>query len=343
MNNPNLPKTQTNSRATAAKILTSVLHDKRSLREAILLEKPDAFAQVLCYGVLRYYFQLDFFLSKLVQRPVKEAEIKALLLIGLYQLFFLDTPDYAAVTETVNAVKQLKKTWATKLVNGVLRNALRAKKDLQQKTQDDVTVFYNHPLWLIEKIQLAYPENWQTILENNHQHPPMTLRLNITKLSRESYLNKLKDENIETVAAANSPFGITLKKPLPVAEIDGFNEGLVSIQDEAAQLAASLLELSSGQKVLDACAAPGGKTTHILELEPKLNELVAVDQDVTRLQLIQSNLDRLNLSGKLIDADIKNFAAHWQPAYFYRILLDVSCSATGVIRRHPDIKLLRKK
>lgn len=330
------------SRAKAAKILTAVLQNKKSLREAMPALKPDPFAQELCYGVLRHYFRLDFYIEELTQHPIKDSDIKALLLIGLYQLFCLQKPPHAAVTETVEAARQLKKGWATSLINGVLRNALRSQKKLEEKIHAHLSAYYAHPLWLIQKLQNAFPADWKNILEQNNQHPPMTLRLNTARLSREDYLQALKTQNIEAIATAISPYGIQLKKPLPINNLYGFAEGLISVQDEAAQLAAPLLDLSGGQVVLDACAAPGGKTTHLLEIEHRLKQLVAVESEPERLPLIQSNLTRLKLSAELFGETIQHFAKRWEPSYFDRILLDVPCSATGVIRRHPDIKLLRK-
>lgn len=332
------------SRANAAKVLAAVLEDKKSLREALMKQevKHDPFVQELCYGVLRFYFQLDFFLLKLTKRSIKDIEIKALLLLGLYQLFFLEKADYAAVSETVNATRDLKKTWATSFVNAVLRNALRSRDALQQQSSETLSSRFSHPHWMIEKIKKSYPENWQKILEANNQRPPMTLRLHTRKSSRQDYIAALKTKEIDAFETEMSPYGIQLKTPLPIEKVDGFAEGMISVQDEAAQFAAPLLELSPGQKVLDACAAPGGKTTHMLELEPRLQQVIAVDHDETRLQMVRENLNRLGLKAELLCDDIKNVHLKMNEAYFDRILLDVPCSATGVIRRHPDIKLLRE-
>lgn len=334
-----------NSRVNAAKILAVILCDKKSLQDAIAIACPkqlDPFTQELCYGVLRFYFKLDFFLSELTRHPIKDFEIKALLLVGLYQLFFLDKPDYAVVTETVDSTRYLKKAWATKLVNGILRTALRSREILQEKDAQQLSSDFSHPDWLIEMLQTIYPEDWQAILDHNNQHAPMTLRLNLAKQSREDYLEALKAQSIDAMQTVFSPYGICLDKPLPVHKLYGFAQGWVSVQDEAAQLATPLLELSPGQIVLDGCAAPGGKTTHLLEIEPTL-KVIAVDANAKRLERVEENLKRLGLSAELVHTDIKLTHARWGDAYFDRILLDVPCSATGVIRRHPDIKLLRKK
>lgn len=332
------------SRANAVRILAIVLRDNKSLSEAIeTIDANDTFAQALCYGVLRFYFKLEFFLSELTSHPIKDIEIKALLLVGLYQLFFLDKPDHAVVTETVNATRQLKKNWATKLVNGVLRSALRVYKELEKKSTQNSSANFSHPAWLIELIQKNYPQQWQEVLEHNNQHPPLTLRVNTQRISREIYLEKLRAENIEAKETTFSPDGMILKKALPVSQIPHFFEGFVTVQDEAAQLVAPLLDLSDGDIVLDACAAPGGKTTHLLELMSNIN-LVAVDVEAKRVKKIIENIERLNLTQpKIITADVKALTSHFKNNYFDRILLDVPCSATGVIRRHPDIKLLRKK
>lgn len=332
------------SRANAARILAIVIKDKKSLTDAAgIIDANDPFVQVLCYGVLRFYFKLEFFLSELTSHAIKDVEIKALLLVGLYQLFYLDKPDHAVVTETVNATRQLKKNWATKLVNGVLRNASRVRAELEKKSTQDSSANFSHPSWLIDLIQKNYSHDWREILEHNNQHPPLTLRVNGQRVSREMYLEKLRGEDIEANETTFSHDGIVLKKALPVSQIPNFYEGFVSVQDEAAQLAAPLLDLSDGDIVLDACAAPGGKTTHLLELVRNIN-LVAVDVDNNRIKKIVENVQRLNLSApKVITADVKTLTSHFNNKYFDRILLDVPCSATGVIRRHPDIKLLRKK
>lgn len=346
-------KNTTHSRADAVRILTIILRNKKSLAtatESINPKSVDPFAQALCYGVLRFYYKLNFFLTELTTYPIKDLEIKTLILVGLYQLFYLNKPAYAAVTETVNAARQLKKTWATKLVNGILRNALRVREALEQKASQDPVYAFSHPQWLIALLQKDYPNQWQAILDHNNQHAPLTLRLNTQQYSREFYLDKLQTQNILAEKTCISPYGVHLENPLSVNEIYGFKEGFVSIQDEAGQLVVPLLKLADGQVVLDACAAPGGKTTHMLEVAPNLDLLIAADADEQRLKRVEENLQRITQSQtnikttvKLICSDIKLLASHIADGYFDRILLDVPCSATGVIRRHPDIKLLRLK
>jgi ribosomal RNA small subunit methyltransferase RsmB len=335
------------SRAIAATLLTAVLQDKRSLREVIPTLKPDPFAKMLCYGVLRHYLQLTDLLKALTPHPIKIIEVKALLLIGLYQLFFLDTKAHAAVMETVNATKELKQPWATALINGVLRNALRQHAQLALQNDENLATHENHPHWLYKKIQRAYPHDWQTLLQANNQHPPLTLRVNRCKISRPDYLTLLEAAGMAAKITGVSQDGVILTCPVPVEKIPGFAQGLVSVQDEGAQLAASLLDAKPHQTLLDACAAPGGKTTHLLEHITPLAHLIAIDNDAKRLALVHTNLTRLCLWHRadkidLFHEGIEDFAKKWQTAYFDRILLDAPCSATGVIRRHPDIKWLRR-
>lgn len=335
------------SRATAATLLTAVLQDKRSLREVIPIVKPDPFAKMLCYGVLRHYLQLTDLLKALTPQAIKVIEVKALLLIGLYQLFFLDTKAHAAVMETVTAARELKKSWATALINGVLRNALRQQAQLALQNDENLKNHDNHPHWLRKKIQRAYPDDWQSILQANNQHPPLTLRVNRCKTSRQDYLNRLEAAGMAAKKTSVSSDGVVLTCPVSVEKIPGFAQGWVSVQDESAQLAANLLDAKPHQTLLDACCAPGGKTTHLLEHITPLAHLIAVDNDPKRLALVHTNLTRLCLwhaadKLELMNENIEDFAKKWQPAYFDRILLDAPCSATGVIRRHPDIKWLRR-
>lgn len=323
-----------NTRIQATKTLVEILQNKKSLSDTLEKITPqDSLSKALAFGVMRYYFQLDAILKQLLQKPIKTNEkiIEVLLLIGLYQIIYLAVPDYAAVNETVDAAKQLQKTWAVKLINAVLRNFLRQKTQLLSSI-----VTHAHPAWLVNKIKQAYPEQWQQILQENNQQAPMTLRVNQQQISRDEYIKKLQ----QTKKTAVSQQGIILSKPLKIAELPGFAQGLVSVQDEAAQLAPHFLNLTPGLTVLDACAAPGGKTCHLLETVPNLH-LTAIEKNPKRLLKIQENLSRLKLHGQLICADILSVKTWWQSELFDRILLDAPCSGTGVIRRHPDIKYLR--
>jgi 16S rRNA (cytosine967-C5)-methyltransferase len=336
-----------NTRWLAARILTKVTQDGQSLTSALDALLPNvasaqdrAFVQALCYGVCRYYHRLDFILNALVAKPIKSAEIKALVLIGLYQLEFMRVKPHAAVSETVLAARQ--HTWAKALINGVLRNYLRNKITLIEQLTTNKPALFSHPNWLIKQFNHDWPEHAATLLEENNQSPPMVLRVNQQKTNRAAYLGLLADAEIVAEAMPHNPDGIMLVKPVTVERLPQFSEGWVAVQDGAAQLAAYLLEVQRGQRVLDVCAAPGGKTAHILEIQPDLQSLVAVDIDENRLQRVRDNLLRLNLTATLIAGDALNPQEWWDGELFDRILLDAPCSATGVIRRHPDIKLLRK-
>ncbi len=302
--------------------------------------KDRAFIQALCYGVCRQYHRLDFILSQLLDKPLKDTEVKALVLVGLYQLKFMRVKPHAAVSETVLAAR--KKPWAKSLVNAVLRSYLRGQEGLEHKADQIQTASLSHPDWLVKQIGQDWPGQAADILHENNQPPPMVLRVNLAKSSREDYLHLLAGQEIAAEPIVFCPSAITLDKPVPVNLLPGFAEGLVSVQDTAAQLAASFLDAQPGHRVLDVCAAPGGKTAHILENQPKLLELVAVDIDASRMQRVDDNCQRLGLQAKLIVGDAAKPQDWWDGKPFDRILLDAPCSALGVIRRHPDIKLLRR-
>lgn len=342
-----------NSRAIAAQVISRVLKEKKSLKDALSVgidadinSRDRAFIQELCYGVIRWYIPLRKLCSYLLKKPlsISDQDIYALLLIGLYQLNYLKTSPHAAVHETVQAARELHKVWAVPLINGVLRSFQRQKTNLLKKLPEES--HFAHPDWLIKKLQQAWPNDWQTILEANNHLPPMSLRINLLKITRKDYAQKLKNKDIMGSLSELSPSGIILDESSPVVKLPGFMEGEVTIQDTAAQLAAFLMLLQSGQRVLDACAAPGGKTTHILELQPDLASCIAVDSDAIRLNKVKQNLDRLSLTGEkiqLLSAKAQDLKTTWKEGLFDRILLDAPCSGTGVIRKHPDIKLLRRE
>ena len=336
-----------NTRWIAARVITRVLQNGQSLTPALenalkTVEsyQDKAFVQALCYGVCRYYHRLDFILNALLDKPLKVMEVKALILIGLYQLKYMRVKPHAAVSETVQAARQLP--WARALVNALLRNYLRKQVTLEQQADKVKTAALSHPDWLIQQLEQDWPEQAETILFENNQPPPMVLRVNLAKTSRELYLQGLMEQNLSAQALSLCPAGIVLDKPVPIEALPGFAEGWVSVQDSAAQLAAKLLAVQPGQRVLDVCAAPGGKTAHILEQQPNISELVAVDIDEGRMRRVSDNLVRLALQATLIVADATKPGDWWDGRPFDRILLDAPCSATGVIRRHPDIKLLRQ-
>jgi 16S rRNA (cytosine967-C5)-methyltransferase len=276
----------------------------------------------------------------MLDKPLKDLDVKALALIGLYQLKFMRVKSHAAVSETVLAAR--KKPWAKALINALLRSYLRGQEGFEQKADNVKSALVSHPDWLIQQIEQDWPIQAQQIFQQNNEQPPMALRVNLANISQDQYLQKLRDQGIEAEAVSFCRSAILLNKPAVVDILPGFNEGWVSVQDTAAQLAAELLDVQIGHRVLDVCAAPGGKAAHILEHQPKVRELVAVDIDKLRLQRVNDNFQRLKLSAKLIVGDASKPEDWWDGQLFDRILLDVPCSALGVIRRHPDIKLLRR-
>ena len=336
-----------NTRLIAAKVLTSVIRDGQSLTAAlnntlgvVESDKDRAFIQALCYGVCRNFHRLDYILSQMLDKPLKDLDVKALALIGLYQLKFMRVKSHAAVSETVLAAR--KKPWAKAFINALLRTYLRGQEGFEQKADNVKSALVSHPDWLIQQIEQDWPIQAQQIFQQNNEQPPMALRVNLANISQDQYLQKLRDQGIEAEAVSFCRSAILLNKPAAVDILPGFNEGWVSVQDTAAQLAAELLDVQIGHRVLDVCAAPGGKAAHILEHQPKVRELVAVDIDKLRLQRVNDNFQRLKLSAKLIVGDASKPEDWWDGQLFDRILLDVPCSALGVIRRHPDIKLLRR-
>ncbi|MGE3319321.1 MAG: 16S rRNA (cytosine(967)-C(5))-methyltransferase RsmB [Candidatus Berkiella sp.] len=336
-----------NCRLMAFYILVEVARQGRSFHPQVVGQRypsvdsrNQAFTVHLCFGVLRYYFTLQTVLSHLLHKPLKakDKDLELLMMIGLYQLFYSDTPQHAAINETVNAAQKVA-PYAKGLVNAVLRNALREESTIKALLADGPS----HPDWLQTLWQQNWPKDWQAIITANQNHPPFTLRVNLLKISRENYLAKLAHAKIEASPLLHSLAGINISEDVAIHDLPGFNEGLVSVQDGSAQLAASLLNLEKGQRVLDACAAPGGKTAHLLEQEPLLESVTAVEKDPSRITLLEKTLARLQLKAQVICADASDTQSWWDNKGFDRILLDAPCSATGVIRRHPDIKLHRQE
>ena len=339
-----------NPRLAAARALTAVLSGKASLGSSLppQLDKVEhhdrALAQDLAFGAARWQPRLQLLADKLLEKPFKAADkdVEALLLIGLYQLLHSRIPEHAAIGETVGCAGALKKPWAKGLLNAVLRRAQREHETLFAELDRDPVLHSAHPRWLQKTLKAHWPQHWHAICAANNAHPPLILRVNRRHGSRDAYLEELRSAGLAAEPCTFSRDGVRLLQPCDVTTLPGFKEGRVSVQDEAAQLAADLLELAPGQRVLDACAAPGGKTCHLLEVEPGLGEVVAVDLEAKRLARVRENLDRLHLEATLIAADGRATGAWWDGQPFQRILLDAPCSATGVIRRHPDIKLTRK-
>ncbi len=335
-----------NVRALAAKAIFNVLEKGVSLSVALPDQqqhltngKDKALLAELCYGVMRQLPQLDKCVSDCLSKPFKAKQriLHQLLLVGCYQLYFTRIPAHAAISETAEACRQMKFDGLVKVVNGVLRNIQRKEAPLNT---DNDTLKYNTPAWFIKRLKSAYPESWADIIEQSHQRPPMWLRNNQLSQTRDEYLTLLAEQEIEA-SAGDSDDAILLSSPKDVTQLPGFAEGSASVQDGAAQWAATLLTPQADELVLDACAAPGGKTCHTIECEPSIS-MVAVDFDAKRLERVQQNLDRLNLKAQVIHGDAADIDSWWQGDKFDRILLDAPCSATGVIRRHPDIKWLRK-
>lgn len=338
-----------NARVISAQALGRVLGEGESLATVL----PSALAhadpgergllQELCYGVCRWQPQLRFLLDQLLARPLAPGEqvLRGLLLAGLYQLWHLRVPEHAAVAETVAAVRPLRKPWAAGLVNAVLRSALRRRAELEALIEADAEARAAHPRWLLDWLRWDWPDDWPAIVAANNVRPPFTLRINRLRLDREAYWQRLATAGYDAGPAA-AETALTLSTPTDPAILPGFAEGWVSVQDAGAQLAASLLAVRPGQRVLDACAAPGGKTGHLLECVPDL-DLTALDCDAGRLERVRDTLTRLRLNARLLAGDARRPADWWDGALYDRILLDAPCSATGVIRRHPDIKLLRRE
>lgn len=339
-----------NPRLAAARALAAVFSGKASLNSSLpaQLDKVDerdrGLTQDLAFGTARWQPRLDLLAAQLLQKPFKaaDADVQALLLVGLYQLFYTRIPAHAAIGETVGCADKLKKPWAKGLLNAVLRRAQREGEELLAGMERDPVVRTAHPRWLQKALKAFWPEQWEAICAANNAHPPMILRVNRRHHSRDAYLALLAEAGIGASACQYSRDGIVLAEACDVRGLPGFAEGWVSVQDEAAQLSADLLELAPGQRVLDACCAPGGKTCHLLEAEAGLAHMVAIDLEAKRLTRVRENLDRLQLDAELIACDARDTASWWDGKPFQRILLDAPCSATGVIRRHPDIKLARQ-
>lgn len=339
-----------NPRLAAAKALAAVLSGKASLNSSLptqldkVEDRDRGFTQDLAFGTARWQPRLSALAEKLLQKPFKaaDADVEALLLVGLYQLLYTRVPAHAAIGETVGCADKLKKPWAKGLLNAVLRNAQRESETIFAELERDPVVRTAHPRWLQKSLKAFWPEQWQAICAANNAHPPMILRVNRRHHSRNAYLALLGEAGIAATPCVYSRDGIVLEAAADVRSLPGFAEGWISVQDEAAQLAADLLDLAPGQRVLDACCAPGGKTCHILEAEPALAGVVAVDLEAKRLVRVKENLERLGLDAELIAADGRDIDKWWDGKPFQRILLDAPCSATGVIRRHPDIKLTRQ-
>ncbi|WP_419603219.1 16S rRNA (cytosine(967)-C(5))-methyltransferase RsmB [Thiolapillus sp.] len=337
-------------RSRAALVLASVFNGQ-SLTEALseyqqqVEERDRGLLAELAYGVCRDYFLLQAVASRLFRHSPKQKDqdIRALVLSGLYQLLSTRIPTHAAIGESAGAAKVLKKKWAVALVNGVLRRFQREREQiLEQVTAENSSeVRYNQPTWLVDALFRAWRDQAEDVLKGLQQRPPFILRVNLQRYSLSEYVSLLTGEGLLSRPVAGVASALMLEKPVAVSRLPGFAEGAVSVQDAGAQMGAFLLDARPGMKVLDACAAPGGKTGHLLEHTPAL-DLTAMDVDEKRLQRVEENMQRLGFSPELVVGDASDPQGVWSEGGYDRILVDAPCTATGVIRRHPDIKLLRR-
>ena len=292
----------------------------------------------MSYGTLRAYGRGDFMLRSLLRSPLNEPRLHALLLVSLYRLDTRSEDRHTTVDQAVNAAATLAHGKFRSLANAVLRNAIRQRHELRAALDDEEIAHWQHPQWWLDAVRSAYPDTWQGILDAANQHPPMTLRVNRRHGDAAAYIARLAAAGIAARALDNT--AVMLEKPQPVDALPGFAEGHASVQDWGAQRAAHLLDVQPGMRVLDACAAPGGKTAHLLEQTDL--QLTALELDPRRAQRIDENLRRLKLNATVKVADCLDLAAWWDGQPYDRILADVPCSASGVVRRHPDIKWLRR-
>jgi 16S rRNA (cytosine967-C5)-methyltransferase len=338
-------------RAVAATLVARVLRERIEADEALEGERPEPVAErdepllaALVFGALRWHHRLERQCARLLTRPLKagQLELAALLRIGLLQLQHLRIPEHAAVSATVDAAAAIGHRDAAPLVNAVLRRFQRERVQLDAALEADAEARFSHPAWLLDELARDWPGEWRRICDENNAAAPMSLRVNERKTTRHEYLEKLHAAGIGARASPIVATAVVLDAPHAVEALPGFATGEVSVQDVAAQRAAGFLDLAPGQRVLDACAAPGGKTGHILEACPGVAEVWAVDRDAARLTRVSDNLARLGLGARIVAGDATRPERWWDGQPFDRILLDAPCSAVGVIRRHPDIKVLRR-
>ncbi|MCP1728072.1 16S rRNA (cytosine967-C5)-methyltransferase [Natronospira proteinivora] len=338
------------TRARAAELIHAVMAEQASLSDRLprarqgLSARDGALLQALVFGTLRQGPRLEWILGRLLDKPLRKRDriINAVMLLGLHQLVATRVPTHAALSETVEAARALGRPRAAGLVNAVLRRFQREKEALWEAAEAVPTARWQHPEWLIRQCQSDWPGDWEGILAAGNAPPPMILRVNQQQGGRDAFLARLAEADIEARPGPHAPDAVWLSQPCSVDQLPGFAEGLFSVQDESAQQVAGLMQLAPGQRVLDACAAPGGKTAHMLESCPDIAHMLALDVDPDRLGRVRENLDRLGLSADIRAGDVAHPESWWDGESFDRILLDVPCSGTGVIRRHPDIKYLRR-
>ena len=339
-------------RLMAVHTLGNVLDRQQNLNDADVsgqLSDPRdrAMSRHLSYGVLRWLTGLQWISGKLMDRPLKsrDRDINRLIWIGLFQLWKGGTSQHAAINETAECARSLGKPWAVGLINAILRRFQREQEQVIANLQQ-VDARFGHPDWLLKTLQADWPDEWEAITTANNTAAPLWLRLNRAKSGQGDIEKSLNEAGFDVQWHPYATDALSLTPAAPVSDIPGFKQGILSVQDPAAQLAVDLLDLQPGQRVLDACAAPGGKTGHILERESAL-ELTIVELSNARMDRIKENLERLGLSGhkgiSLLTADAAETEKWWDGQPYDRILLDAPCTATGVIRRHPEIKWLRSR
>ncbi|WP_428100319.1 16S rRNA (cytosine(967)-C(5))-methyltransferase RsmB [Candidatus Rariloculus sp.] len=337
-------------RAVAAKLNAAITRGGQTL-DSVLTEPPGLpdrdlpLLRALLYGSIRWHHRLSWQLDRLLTRRLGrgDAELAALIRLGLFQLQWLRIPDHAAVSATVDATGLLGVRYSRGLVNAVLRRFRREERLLAAAMADVPEALWSHPHWLIDAIERDWKAHAERILAANNEQPPMWLRVNARRAAIDEYAARLAGCGLSAERHKGAPSALLLEEPVPTASLPGYADGFVSVQDAAAQLAAGFLDLRPGQRVLDACAAPGNKTAHMLETCPDLAEVVAIDRDAARLKVAEDNLARLGLAATLLNCDATETGAWWDGRPFDRILVDAPCSAIGVVRRHPDIKVLRRE
>lgn len=338
------------ARAAAARAVADVAARGRSLDDALParlggLAGPDrALAAHLAYGTVRWFPRLERHAGLLMERPLpaREADVRALIAVGLFQLEDTRVPDHAAVAETVEAARRLGRPRMAGLVNACLRRWQRDGAALAARVARQPEVVHAHPRWWLDRLAKDWPRDWEAVVAEANRRAPMWLRVNRRRTGRDAYAAELlAGPGLPAEPWGPAPEALRLAEPVDVDRLPGFREGRVSVQDAAAQLAAGLVAAGPGMRVLDACAAPGGKAAHLLERSPDI-ELTALDADEARLARVRENLDRLGLAATVVAGDARDPAAWWDGRPFDRILVDAPCTGSGVVRRHPDIKLLRR-
>lgn len=333
-----------NSRAVAALAIEKVIYQGKRLSRTLdpALQSWPArdrrFITDVVNGVIRWFWLLDTFAQAAMHKPLRKRDhdIYCLLLAGLYQLEFMRVPNYASVSESVNAAAALGKSWASGLVNAVLKKHTQSRQKLQLDDFEESSRFA-HPDWMIDRIRDEWPQHWKKILHANNERPQMELRVNLNRVTRLKMLQLLEERKIKAKTDSNCSSSIRLLERISVRDLPGFDQGWVSVQGTSSQWAAPLLEIQPGQRVLDACAAPGGKMSHMLELCSDI-DLVAMDVDSSRCSLIRDSLNRCGQKATVLCADATLPEIWWDGKHFDRIMIDAPCSALGIVNKHPEIK-----